>query len=158
MLSSSSCLSVPRRLCELEITVAGQHCITRYEQSHLNLTSLFCVLLCSFVFVFFCFVQCLFSGIAVNGICASCCAYQAWAGRVRTIELLLQLAREGAGAKVASYGPSIAANATKKAQKSFSDFLNGKDRWSRTALSWAVFRNQSVSVVGCRFQNDARPV
>lgn len=30
--------------------------------------------------------------------------------------------------------------------RAYEDFLNAKDRWSRTALSWAVFRNHAVSL------------
>lgn len=31
-----------------------------------------------------------------------------------------------------------------KSTKAYNDLLNAKDRWSRTALSWAVFRNRKV--------------
>lgn len=46
-------------------------------------------------------------------------------------------------------GANVQPSASNVGAKAYTDFLNAKDRWSRTALSWAVFRNRVVSLSAC---------
>eukprot|EP00750_Incisomonas_marina_P023829 INCI5059.2.p1 GENE.INCI5059.2~~INCI5059.2.p1 ORF type:complete len:830 (+),score=128.21 INCI5059.2:644-3133(+) len=83
--------------------------------------------------------------------------YAAWAGRDSTVRCLLDLARAGKGMEDEVHAGSATMKkrsvvsagrqqADAKRIKEFTNLLNAKDRWSRTALSWAVFRNH-VAVV-----------